>query len=41
MYNFSGKWITDSEFYKLNPRNVFARQLEKLKLDCSEHRKGK
>ena len=38
MHNFIGKWITDSEFYKLEPRNVFARQLKKPKLDCTEHR---
>jgi len=38
MHNFTGKWITDSEFYKLAPRNVFHRQLEKIDLPCDEHR---
>ena len=35
---FSGKWITDSEFAGLEPRNVFHRQLEPLELPCDEHR---
>lgn len=35
---FKGKWITDSEFYALQPRNVFHRQLEKVDLPCDEHR---
>ena len=35
---FKGKWITDSEFYDLKPRNVFHRQLDKISLSCSEHR---
>ncbi|MBR2353808.1 MAG: family 78 glycoside hydrolase catalytic domain [Clostridia bacterium] len=38
MHQFLGKWITDEEFYALPPRNVFFRQLERVKLDCSEHR---
>ena len=38
MHKFVGKWITDEEFYKLPVRNVFFRQLERVKLDCSEHR---
>jgi len=38
MHVFSGKWITDSEFYGLEPRNVFHRQLDKVVIDCSEHR---
>lgn len=37
-HTFTGKWITDSEFYQLPPRNVFFRQLERVKLDCTEHR---
>ena len=37
-HEFKGKWITDSVFSKLQPRNVFHRQLEELSLDCSEHR---
>lgn len=35
---FTGKWITDSEFSKLIPRNVFHRQLDKVALSCDEHR---
>ncbi len=37
---FKGKWITDSEFSNLEPRNVFHRQYDKSfeKLDCSQHR---
>lgn len=38
MHTFVGKWITDSEFYKLEPRNVFHRQLEPVDLPCDEHR---
>lgn len=37
-HEFTGKWITDTEFYQLAPRNVFHRQLDKQKLDCTEHR---
>ncbi len=37
-HQFLGKWITDEEFYALPPRNVFFRQLERVTLDCSEHR---
>lgn len=37
-HKFVGKWITDSEFYNLEPRNVFHRQLDALKLPCKEHR---
>lgn len=35
---FCGKWITDREFSDLLPRNVFHRQLDKVNIDCSEHR---
>lgn len=35
---FRGKWITDEEFYRLPPRNVFHKQLDKITFDCSEHR---
>ena len=35
---FKGKWITDSEFYNLKPRNVFHRQLNKNELSCDKHR---
>ena len=38
MHQFLGKWITDGEFYALPPRNVFFRQLERVALDCTEHR---
>lgn len=38
MHNFTGKWITDEEFFSLKPRNVFHRQLEKTDLPCDEHR---
>ncbi len=37
-HTFTGKWITDREFYQLTPRNVFFRQLERVKLDCTDHR---
>ncbi len=37
-HQFHGKWISDSVFSALQPRNVFHRQLEPLHLDCSEHR---
>lgn len=37
-HEFAGKWITDREFYQLPPRNVFYRQLERVKLPCDEHR---
>jgi len=37
-HTFMGKWITDKEFADLEPRNVFHRQLEKVKLDTNEHR---
>ena len=35
---FVGKWITSCEFYRLSPRNVFHKQLEKVDLPCNEHR---
>ncbi len=35
---FTGKWITDQEFYQLKPRNVFHKQLEPMDLPCEEHR---
>ena len=38
MYQFVGKWITDDEFYKLKPRNVFHKQLVQVDLPCDEHR---
>lgn len=38
MHGFKGKWITDDEFYKLKPRNVFHKQLEPIDLPCDEHR---
>jgi hypothetical protein len=38
MHTFLGKWITDDEFFSLEPRNVFHRQLEKLDLPCDDHR---
>jgi hypothetical protein len=34
---FKGSWITNDEFCHLAPRNVFHKQLDKIKLDCSEH----
>jgi len=37
-HEFKGKWITDSVFSTIQPRNVFHRQLDRLSLDCSEHR---
>ena len=37
-HEFLGKWITDDEFCDLPPRNVFHRQLDQVKTDCSEHR---
>ena len=38
VHEFRGQWITNDEFCDLSPRNVFHRQLDKIKLDCSEHR---
>lgn len=35
---FKGKWITDEEFSRLKPRNVFHRQLENVELSCEKHR---
>ncbi|MBO5223710.1 MAG: family 78 glycoside hydrolase catalytic domain [Clostridia bacterium] len=35
---FKGKWITNSEFANLKPRNVFHKQLDKVNLSCYEHR---
>ncbi len=37
-YQFTGHWITDEEFAKLAPRNVFHRQLERISLPCDDHR---
>lgn len=34
--NFTGKWITDREFYNLEPRNVFHRQLDRIEFS-EEH----
>ena len=38
MHQFIGKWITDSEFFSLEPRNVFHKELEAFDLPCDEHR---
>lgn len=38
MHQFTGKWITDEEFYMLSPRNVFHRQKDPVDLPCEEHR---
>ena len=38
MHQFKGQFITDGEFAELAPRNVFFRQLERVKLPCEEHR---
>lgn len=35
---FKGKWVTNSEFANLKPRNVFHKQLDKVDLPCDEHR---
>ena len=35
---FTGKWITDEEFFRLPPRSVFHRQLDEVDLPCDEHR---
>ena len=35
---FQGKWISNKIFANLRPRNVFHKQLDKVSLDCSEHR---
>ncbi len=37
-HHFTGKWITDGEFYALAPRNVFHKQLERVSLPCDAHR---
>ena len=37
-HTFQGKWISNETFANLRARNVFHRQLEKVSLDCSEHR---
>ena len=37
-HTFHGKWISNETFANLRARNVFHRQLEKVSLDCSEHR---
>ena len=37
-HEFHGHWITNSEFFDLKPRNVFFRQLERIKLPCEDHR---
>ena len=37
-HEFKGQWISDAEMAVLAPRNVFFRQLEREKLDCSQHR---
>ena len=29
MHKFTGKWITDAEFFELAPRNVFHKQFDK------------
>ncbi len=38
MHNFVGKWISNDEFFRLEPRNVFHRQLEKVDIPCDLHR---
>jgi len=38
LHKFTGRWISDNEFYKLKPRNVFHRQLQPVDLPCDEHR---
>lgn len=38
MHNFHGSWITDSEFCRLAPRNVFHKQLQRTELSCDDHR---
>ena len=35
--NFSGKWITSADFSKLEPINVFHRQLDKKKIPSLFH----
>ena len=35
-HNFTGKWITDSDFAEREPRNVFHRQLHKIDLPPDE-----
>lgn len=37
-HTFIGKWVTNSEFANLKPRNVFHKQLDKVDLPCNEHR---
>ncbi|MBO7273718.1 MAG: alpha-L-rhamnosidase N-terminal domain-containing protein, partial [Clostridia bacterium] len=37
-HEFVGKWISDAEMASVKPRNVFFRQLERVELDCREHR---
>ena len=37
-HTFEGRWISDSEFYRLESRNVFHRQLDKISLPCDAHR---
>ena len=38
MHSFTGKWITDEEFYNLSPRNVFFQVKDVVELSCKEHR---
>ena len=37
MHNFVGKRISNDEFFRLEPRNVFHRQLEPVDLPCDLH----
>jgi len=37
-HTFTGRWITDEEFFALPPRDVFHKQLEPVPLPCDEHR---
>ena len=37
-HQFKGRWISDKELSALSPRNVFHRQLDPVKLDCSQYR---
>ncbi len=38
MHKFNGSWITDEEFYRLESRNVFHKQLKPIPLPCDQHR---
>lgn len=36
-HQFQGKWITDDAFCARQPRNIFHRQLDKIKFPKDEH----